>query len=97
MKQGDVIAYKKTENVVLAWKDKRPVLMCSNYHDSAVQQWTRVGRGGVESTLTKPSIIKDYTANMGPIDRADHYCTSYNFARKSLKWWRKLFFFGCLR
>jgi len=29
---------------------------------------------------------------MGAVDRADHLCTSYNFARKSIKWWRKLFF-----
>lgn len=29
---------------------------------------------------------------MGAVDRADHLCTSYKFARKSLKWWRKMFF-----
>ena len=29
---------------------------------------------------------------MGAVDRADHLCISYGFARKSVKWWRKMFF-----
>jgi hypothetical protein len=29
---------------------------------------------------------------MGGEDRADHYCSSYGFLKKSLKWWRKLYF-----
>lgn len=29
---------------------------------------------------------------MGAVDRADHYCGSYAFTRKTVKWWRKLFF-----
>ncbi|KAG8250277.1 hypothetical protein J6590_108582 [Homalodisca vitripennis] len=29
---------------------------------------------------------------MGGLDQADHYIASYKFSRKSLKWWRKLFF-----
>ena len=29
---------------------------------------------------------------MGVVDKADHYCASYSFSRKTLRWWRKLFF-----
>lgn len=29
---------------------------------------------------------------MGGVDTVDHYCGSYSFTRKSVKWWRKLFF-----
>jgi hypothetical protein len=32
---------------------------------------------------------------MGGVDRSDHFCATYAFIRKSLKWWRKLFFW-CL-
>lgn len=31
---------------------------------------------------------------MGGVDRADQYPSSYCFLRKSLKWWRKMFFWG---
>ena len=37
-------------------------------------------------------MIVSYTKFMGAVDRADHYMASYAFNRKSLKWWRKLFF-----
>ena len=29
---------------------------------------------------------------MGTVDRSDHYCSSDSFTRKTLRWWRKLFF-----
>lgn len=39
-------------------------------------------------------MVSEYTANMGGVDRADQYASTYCFLRKSLKWWRKLFFGG---
>jgi hypothetical protein len=33
-----------------------------------------------------------YIYRMGGVARADHYCSSYRFLKKSLKWWRKLYF-----
>ncbi|MGH0124150.1 UNVERIFIED_CONTAM: hypothetical protein FKN15_030982 [Acipenser sinensis] len=50
-----------------------------------------IKRGPIEE-LDKPSVICDYTSKMGAVDRADHYCASYAFTRKSLKRWRKMFF-----
>jgi hypothetical protein len=29
---------------------------------------------------------------MGGVDRTDHHCSTYGFLKKSLKWWRKLYF-----
>lgn len=52
----------------------------------------RHSRKGHTDDIQKPTAIINYTAKMGAVDRADHLCTSYNFARKSLKWWHKLFF-----
>ena len=45
-------------------------------------------------TVNKPEMVLEYTANMGGVDRADQYASTYCFLRKSLKWWRKLFFWG---
>jgi len=79
----------------LVWQDKRPVLMLSTYHNASTQTIQRRQKtNGImqEVDIQKPVVIMDYTAKMGAADRADQLCTSYNFCRKSLKWWRKLFF-----
>lgn len=36
-------------------------------------------------------MVLDYTANMGRVDLADQWASTYCFLRRSLKWWRKLF------
>ncbi|CAD1480922.1 unnamed protein product, partial [Heterotrigona itama] len=42
--------------------------------------------------ILKPSKIVQYNKKMGRVDLADQYTTTYCFLRKTLKWWRKLFF-----
>jgi Transposase IS4 len=92
MKLHEVIAYERdNELMALTWQDKRPVIMLSTYHDASVQPIKRRTRAG-EETIQKPSVIVDYTAKMGAVDHADQMCGSYNFARKSFKWWRKMYF-----
>ncbi|MGH0175536.1 UNVERIFIED_CONTAM: hypothetical protein FKN15_069236 [Acipenser sinensis] len=78
--------------MVLGWKDKRLVLMLSTFHGSDCEKVQRTIKQGEIQELDKPSVICDYTSKMGAVDRADHYCASYAFTRKSLKWWRKMFF-----
>ncbi|KAG0411154.1 hypothetical protein HPB47_011720 [Ixodes persulcatus] len=92
MKKGDVVAYRQGNSfMVLAWQDKRQVTMLSSHHNPSMKAVTRTQARGQTVTLQKPVVICDYTENMGAADRADHYCASYAFSRKSLKWWRKLF------
>ncbi|KAM7302856.1 hypothetical protein ISCGN_018364 [Ixodes scapularis] len=93
MKKGDVVAYRQGNSFMdLAWQDKRQVTMLSSAHNPSMKAVTRTQAHGQTVTLQKPVVICDYTENMGAVDRANHYCTSYAFSRKSLKWWRKLFF-----
>ncbi|GLV37566.1 hypothetical protein CBL_20378 [Carabus blaptoides fortunei] len=53
---------------------------------------TRTNRAEVVEEIRKPVTISYYTKNMEAVDRADHYISSYGFTRKSLNWWRKMFF-----
>lgn len=94
LKVHEVVAYSiQSENVMtLCWQDKRQILMLSTWHDADVQTVQRRTKGGQTVSIQKPTVIVDYSAKMGAVDRADHLCTSYNFARKTLKWWRKMFF-----
>ena len=98
MATNEVVTYANELTMVLCGQNKRPVLMLSTYHDNDVQTvQRRTGNAGNSNQptvidISKPTVIIDYTSKMGAVDRADHLCTSYNFARKSIKWWRKLFF-----
>lgn len=80
--------------MILAWKDKRVVSMMSNWCDADMTTVKRFQRGGVEIAVKKPNVILKYIGFMGGVDRADQYTSTYCFMRKSLKWWRKLFFLG---
>lgn len=91
--QYEVKAFQKRGKMMaLSFFDKRIVSMISTYHNPATETVTRTKKKGVSETYAKPTVIIEYTKYMGGVDRADHYCGSYNFTRKTLKWWRKLFF-----
>ena len=77
LKVGTILALKKDNTTVVAWKDKRPVLVLSTYHGAATEVSTRHKAGGGVEEVRKPVAVLNYTAKMGAVDRADHYCASY--------------------
>lgn len=42
--------------------------------------------------IQKPAAVVDYNKNMGAIDRSDMMLSSKECARKTVKWYKKLFF-----
>ena len=93
MQKHEVIAWShQDKEMVLAWKDKRIIFMTSTYFGSSTEIQQRRARGGATEEVVKPTVIVEYTRHMGAVDRFDHYCSSYAFTRKSLKWWRKTFY-----
>ena len=48
----------------------------------------------IRTEVKKTIVIVNYNEYMGGVDVADQYTSSYCFIRKTLKWWRKLFFRG---
>ena len=88
------VAYRKGKTLVLAWKDKRIVTLLSTRNEAGLMSIHRRVRRGELVRIQKPKMVIDYTKNMRGVDRADQYAATYCFLRKSLKWWRKLFFWG---
>ena len=43
-------------------------------------------------TVEKPSVIADYNKYMLGVDKLDQLVSYYSFLHKSVKWWRKVFF-----
>ena len=84
MKNSEKV-YQHLDNVMtLCWKDKRAIFMLSTWHSGKSETITRTVRGRHEE-VDKPVVINDYTAHMGAVDQADHYCASYSFSRKTLR------------
>lgn len=94
LKKHEVKAYRHKDDILCsAWKDKRNVLMLSTLCNNGTETIERREKNRREATkISKPSVICEYNRFMGGVDNLDHYVASYKFTRKSLKWWRKLFF-----
>ncbi|XP_014478485.1 PREDICTED: piggyBac transposable element-derived protein 4-like [Dinoponera quadriceps] len=88
------VAYKKENTLVLAWKSKRIVTFLSTSDAASLESVTTRTRGGATINLLKPIVAIHYTEKMRAVDRADQHAATYCFLRKSLKWWRTLFFWG---
>lgn len=83
---GDILA--------LGWYDKRPVTMLSSNHTS--EMIVKQMRDGDSETgfrqVTKPQAVEKYNQNMGGVDLNDQLNSYSNIIRKSMKWWKKIFF-----
>lgn len=74
------------------WKDKRDVLMLTTKHAAT---WSEVDckfKGVGVTKRTKPDCILDYNCNKIGVDLNDQYVSYYSLNRKSMKWWKKMFF-----
>lgn len=93
MKKGDLLAQRKGPSLVVSWKDKRPVHMLSTFSKGSRRDMTDVPcRWPNKPPTKKPNVVINYIKNMGGVDRSDHFISSYQFMRRTKKWYRKLFF-----
>lgn len=93
LKKGDIKSFRKEDKYhVLLWKDSNDVTMLSTLYDNTTQTVRRIVKNGIVEDVIKPTMICKYNQSMGGVDIADQYISSYAFTRKSVKWWRKVFF-----
>lgn len=95
LEKGEVIAETgENDMVFLKWKDKRDVALLTTVHDSSsvnVSRRSRSAPGGSEE-VSKPHAIDQYNKYMGGVDKLDQLVSYYSFSRRSVKWWKKVFF-----
>lgn len=93
MKKGDIYSLRKESTLVVSWKDKRTVHMLSTYGKGSKRHMTNVqSRWPNKPPTAKPDVVLDYIKYMGGVDRSDHFISSYQFMRRTKKWYRKIFF-----
>ena len=94
LKRGEVTSFQDGVITGIKWMDKRIVAVLSTIHGTSMSSVSRRNRqapGGVE-TVQKPTMIMEYNAYMGGVDKADQLVTYYGFSHHSKKWWKRIFF-----
>ena len=70
------------------WKEKREILMLTtNHHHRMVNCTSSRGHNKL-----KPMCVHDYNTNMGGVDRSDQILSYCSTPRKTIKWYKKVFF-----
>ena len=78
--------------MVIAWRaksKKTPVIMISSACSAGITE-VQNRKGEV---VQKPVAVDTYNHSMNRVDCNNQHCTYYSFVRKTLKWWRKIFFY----
>lgn len=88
------IEYRTNADGFLAmiWMDKKPVKMLSTFHKPSFVDVRKRKRGEV-TVKRKPRVVDDYNTRMGGVDRSDQFATSHKCARRSAKYYKKLFLY----
>lgn len=90
MRRGDISAFRRDNVLVLNWRDKRIVSMISTY--SKGNETEEVNVRARQEPVTKPAVVVDYNKHMSGVDLHDQLNKYYVCSRKSVKWWKKVFF-----
>ena len=90
LRGGEVEAFRAGSLLCVAWQGvtkKKPVVMLSSSSSHEM-----VSVRSRHNSQRKPVSVDRYNNCMNGVDRADQYMVYYLFVRRSVKWWRKVFF-----
>ncbi|XP_042875142.1 piggyBac transposable element-derived protein 4-like [Penaeus japonicus] len=80
-----------TGMLCIKWADKKQLYVLSTMHTSAMVETERVNRKGEK--VIKPQAVIDYNEGMKGVDVGDQLASSYPAVRRSIKWYKKVFFY----
>lgn len=91
LKKGEAVFQRKNHLLAVKWRDTRDVFMLSSKHKSTSSFVTVKSKGG-NIQKSKPDVVIDYNMYKTGVDHGDQLVAYYPFHRKTMKWWKKLFF-----
>lgn len=89
IKKGEKLVAKRQHMMAIKWRDVRDVYILSSAHDDTMEE-TPAARGAHQKI--KPTAVTAYNKKKIGVDKSDQMMSYYAFRRKSVKWWKKLFF-----
>ena len=83
--------FKTDDIMVMKWTDKRDVYLLTTEHKGELKETDKTNyRTGQK--VKKPDVVIAYSENMGLVDKCDSQISMLECMRKSVKWYKKLFF-----
>jgi len=73
--------------LTIKWMDRREVHMLTTIHGDEQLPIQKHGK-----ITMKPKCVKEYNENMGSVDKTDMLLSSVECVRKTIKWYKKIFF-----
>ena len=89
IKKGEKLVAQRGPLLAIKWCDVRDVFIITTAHDDNTLEMPR-SRGAHQKT--KPEAVVQYNKYKIGVDKSDQLLSYYSFQRKSVKWWKKLFF-----
>lgn len=77
--------------MAVKWEDKRSVRMLTSVHEPEYCKTGKINHRTHEE-VTKPTCVHDYNLSMGGVDNIDRQLSITESVRKTMKWYKKLFF-----
>lgn len=78
--------------IAARWQNSKEVVVRSNCHKATAVTVKRKQKDGRKKDVLCPEMIEFYNKIMGGVDLSDQKVGTYDFDRKSKKWWKKVFF-----
>jgi len=91
LKLGERESMCTNKLLAIHWKDRRDVYMLTTMHKDTMMTTKKIERATRDKYL-KPECVISYNANMGAIDKTDMLLSSIECVRRTMKWYKKLFF-----
>jgi len=91
LKLGEREARCTDKLLAIHWKDRRDVYMLTSMNTNEMVDTKKIDRKTGKKYL-KPQCVVSYNKNMGTIDKTDMLLSSTECVRRTLKWYKKLFF-----
>ena len=94
-KGSETICERDGDLLYIAWFDKRQVTVLTSVHNSATFTKSVRSKGFPDNhrQIVKPKAIELYSRYMQGVDRADRLLWYQLHIHKTLKWWKKVFFY----
>lgn len=91
LERGEVQVAHNDVWMAIKWEDKRSVRMLTSVHEL---EFCATGKKNYQTKedIIKPTCIHEYNKNMGGVDNIDRQLSITETVRKTMKWYRKLFF-----
>jgi len=87
---GQTESQHTTTMLATRWKDRRDVYMLTTQFENKMITIGKKDHHG--NQVNKPLSVLKYNENMGAIDKTDMLLSSIECVRKTIKWYKKLFF-----